>query len=183
MSSRRKFLQKSSLSLLSLLASPSLTSGENHRGFEGLVVSENTGEAFRLRDGAAIVRIKIAKTQGPVSMSFLSESFLPGDEVPVHKHANEDELIFIHRGSGLLTLGEKEFPVDEGAVALVPKGTWHGLKNTGTDNVEMRFGYMPAGFEGFFREVGTPIGQPFVAKTKEQRRAIAAKWGMTYKSL
>jgi Cupin domain len=99
-------------------------------------------------------------------MSFLSESFLPGDEVPVHKHANEDEPIFIHRGSGLLTLGEKEFRVDEGAVALVPKGTWHGLKNTATDNVEMRFGYMPAGFEGFFREVGTPIGQPFVAKNK-----------------
>jgi quercetin dioxygenase-like cupin family protein len=177
MSSRRKFLQQGGLSLLSLLASPSLTSGENHRGFDGLVVSDNTGETFRLRDGAAIVRIKIAKTQGPVSMSFLSESFLPGDEVPVHKHANEDELIFIHRGSGLLTLGEKEFPVDEGAVALVPKGTWHGLKNTGTENVEMRFGYMPAGFEGFFREVGTPIGQHFVAKTKEQRKAIAAKVG------
>jgi quercetin dioxygenase-like cupin family protein len=160
-----------------------VTSGENHSGFEGLVVSENTGEAFRLRDGAAIVRIKIAKTQGPVSMSFLSECFSPGDEVPVHKHANEDELIFIHRGSGLLTLGETEFPVHEGEVALVPKGTWHGLKNTGTDNVEMRFGYMPAGFEGFFREVGTPIGQQFVAKTKEQRKAIAAKWGMTYKNL
>jgi hypothetical protein len=89
----------------------------------------------------------------------------------------------IHRGSGLLTLGEKEFPVDDGAVALIPKGTWHGLKNTGTDNVEMRFGYMPAGFEGFFREVGTSIGQPFVAKAKEQRKAVAAKWGMTYKSL
>lgn len=82
-----------------------------------------------------------------------------------------------------MTLGEKEFPVDDGAVALVPKGTWHGLKNSGTDNVEMRFGYMPAGFEGFFREVGTPIGKPFVAKAKEQRKAIAAKWGMTYKSL
>jgi hypothetical protein len=40
-----------------------------------------------------------------------------------------------------------------------------------------------AGFEGFFREAGTPIGKPFVAKAKEQRKAIAAKWGMTYKSL
>jgi hypothetical protein len=69
------------------------------------------------------------------------------------------------------------------AVALVPKGTWHGLKNTGAENIEMHFGYTPAGFEGFFREVGTAIDQPFVAKTKDQRKAIAGKWGMIYKNL
>ena len=39
------------------------------------------------------------------------------------------------------------------------------------------FGYSPSGFEGFFREVGTPVGQPFIQKTMEQRRAIAKKWG------
>src|SRR6516164_1726396 len=166
MSSRRKFLQQSGLGLLSLLASRLPVSGERRPSFGGLVVSEDEGEAFRLRDGSAIVRIKIAKTQGPVAISFLSESFSTGDEVPVHKHANEDELIFLHRGSGLLTFGEKEIQVHEGAVALVPKGIWHGLKNTGSGDLEMRFGYTPSGFEGFFREVGTPINQPFVAKTK-----------------
>jgi quercetin dioxygenase-like cupin family protein len=123
---------------LSLLASPSVASGETHTGFEGLVVGEDQGEAFRLRDGSAIVRIKIAKTQGSASITFLSESFSPGDELPVHKHANEDELILLHRGSGLLTLGEKEFPVHEGAVALAPKGVWHGLKNAGAETIEMR---------------------------------------------
>ena len=45
----------------------------------------------------------------------------------------------------------------------------------------MRFGYTPSGFEGFFREVGTPVGQPFIQKTMEERRAIAKKWGMIYK--
>ena len=71
--------------------------------------------------------------------------------------------------------------IKEGAVALVPKGIWHGLRNTGTENIEMRFAYTPSGFEGFFREVGTPAGQPFVQKTMEERRAIAKKWGMIYK--
>ena len=65
---------------------------------------------------------------------------------------------------------------------LVPKGTWHGLQNTGSVSIEMRFAFTPAGFEGFFREVGTPVGQPFVPKTLEQRRAIAKKWGMIYKT-
>jgi hypothetical protein len=45
----------------------------------------------------------------------------------------------------------------------------------------MRFGYSPSGFEGFFKEVGTPVGQPFLEKTTGERRTIANKWGMIYK--
>jgi len=149
--------------------------------FTGIVVNEDEGEAFQMRDGTAIVKIKIAKTQGAGSISFLSETFRPGDALPVHKHLNEDELIFLHKGSGLFTLADKQYEVKEGAIALVPKGVWHGLQNTGSENIEMRFGYTPSGFEGFFREVGTPVGQPFIKKTMEERRAIAKKWGMIYK--
>ena len=102
--------------------------------------------------------------------------------MPVHKHLNEDELIFLHKGTGLFTLADKQYQIKEGAVALVPKGVWHGLQNTGSENIEMRFGYTPSGFEGFFREVGTPVGQPFIQKTREERKAIAKKWGMIYKN-
>jgi len=63
----------------------------------------------------------------------------------------------------------------------VPKGVWHGLQNTGSLNIEMRFAYTPSGFEGYFREVGTPPGQPFVVRTKEEKRIIARKWGMIHK--
>ena len=185
MTSRRKFLHHGSLGILSMFALPasSFASNTSTATFGGLVVSDEEGEAVRMRDGSAILRIKVAKTQGAESVSFVSESFRPGDELPVHKHSNEDEFIFLHRGSGLFTLGEEEHPIKEGAFALVPKGAWHGLKNTGSENIEMRFGYSPAGFEGFFREVGTPVDQPFVFKTNEQRKAIANKWGMIYKNL
>jgi quercetin dioxygenase-like cupin family protein len=185
MSSRRKFLQRGSVGILSVLAFPAtnLLSSSNTASFGGLIVSDEEGEAIRMRDGSAIVRIKVAKTQGAESISFVSESFRPGDELPVHKHSNEDEFIFLHRGSGLFTLGDREVSIKEGAFALVPKATWHGLKNTGAENIEMRFGYAPSGFEGFFREVGTPADRPFVPKTKEERKAIARKWGMIYKDL
>ena len=46
----------------------------------------------------------------------------------------------------------------------------------------MRFAYTPSGFEGFFREVGTPVGQPQIQKSLEERRAIARKWGMIHKT-
>jgi len=181
MYSRREFIERGGLGLFFMpaLSHPTMTGGG--ADFEGLVVNAEEGEAIRMRDGTSIVTIKIAKSQGAESLSFLSESFMPGDELPVHRHMNEDELIFIHKGTGLFTLGEKKFTIGDGAVALVPRGVWHGLKNIGTGNIEMRFSYSPSGFEGFFREAGTPLGQPFVQKTMEERRAIARKWGMIYK--
>ncbi len=181
MTSRRQFLERGSLSLLASVMISSTIPSPDKVVSEGFVVNEDEGEAFQLRDGSAIVKIKIARVQGVESISFLSESFRPGDALPVHKHLNEDELIFLHKGSGLFTLGSKQYQISQGAVALVTKGVWHGLQNTGSENIEMRFIYAPSGFEGFFREVGTPIGQPFVRKTMNERRAIAKKWGMIYK--
>lgn len=181
MTSRRQFLQQGSLGFFSSLILPLSAHAKDTSDFTGLVVSEDEGEAFQMRDGTAIVKIKIAKAQGANSISFLSESFRPGDALPVHKHLNEDELIFLHKGSGLFTLGDKQYQINEGAVALVPKRVWHGLQNNGSENIEMRFGYTPSGFEGFFREVGTRVGQPFIQKTMDERRAIAKKWGMIYR--
>lgn len=181
MTSRRQFLQQGSLGLLPSLILPLYSFAGNTPGFNGLVVNEDEGETFQMRDGTAIVKIKIAKAQGAESISFLTESFKPGDTLPVHKHLNEDELIFLHKGSGLFTLGDKQYQIKEGAVALVPKGVWHGLQNNGSEDNEMWFGYTPSGFEGFFREAGTPVGQPFIKKTMDERRMIAKKWGMIYK--
>jgi quercetin dioxygenase-like cupin family protein len=182
MKSRRQFLRQGSLGFLSSLILPLSGLAKDTSDFNGMVVSEDEGEAFQMRDGTAIVKIKIAKAQGAESISFLSESFRPGDALPVHKHLNEDEFIFLHKGSGLFTLGDKQYQIKEGAIALVPKGVWHGLQNTGSENIEMRFGYTPSGFESFFREVGTPAGQPFIQRTMDERRGIAKKWGMIYKN-
>lgn len=181
MNSRRKFLGQSSLGVFSALLLPLPAFSTDNSDFEGMVVSEQEGETLMLRNGTTVLRIKIAKTHGSNTMCFLSESILPGEGIPVHKHLNEDELIFIHKGTGIFSLGEKQYPVGEGAVAIVPKGAWHGLQNNGSENIEMRFAYTPSGFEGFFREVGTPAGQPFVVRSKEEKRIIARKWGMIHK--
>jgi mannose-6-phosphate isomerase-like protein (cupin superfamily) len=181
MNSRKQFIQRSSLGLLSLLAHPLAGLSSRSADFAGLVVNEDDGESFMIRNGTTILKIKIGKTQGSELLCFLSESILPNEGIPVHKHSNEDELIFLHKGSGVFTLGEREFTVKEGSVAIVPKGVWHGLQNTGKENIEMRFAYTPSGFEGYFREVGTPQGQPFIVRSKEEKRAIARKWGMIHK--
>ena len=188
MSTRRHFIGQSGAGLLSALLPLSTfsqmqeeASAHVEPGFEGLIVTDDEGEAVRMRDGSAIVKIKVARSSGAASIAALSEVFHPGDTLPVHKHLNEDEVIFIHKGKGLFTLGEKQYPLGEGSIVFIPKGVWHGFHNNGSEPIDMRFCYSPPGFEGFFREVGTAVGQPFVQKTMEERRAIAKKWGMIYK--
>jgi quercetin dioxygenase-like cupin family protein len=182
MTSRKQFFHTSGLGLLSSLIFPLTAHSEDVADFEGLVVSDEEGDAYQLRDGKAVVKIKIAKQQGSQTISFLASSLPPGDVILVHKHLNEDEIFFLHKGSGLFTLGEKRYPIKTGAVIIAPRGVWHGLENTGTENIELRFGYTPSGAEGFFREVGVPVGQPFVQKSMEERRSIAKKWGILYKN-
>ena len=149
-------------------------------------MNEDEGEVYQYPDrvtgeGTRRLTIKVSKLQGSNSVSYVSESFTPGDAIQLHKHSNEEELIFVHKGSGIFTLDDKEFPVRAGAVALVPRNTWHGLKNTGTENIEMRFAYIPSGFEAYFREVGTPMGQPFKRITSEERKKIGLRYGMIRK--
>jgi quercetin dioxygenase-like cupin family protein len=180
MTSRRQFFTQGSLGLLPLIL-PLSGFSEYTSDFEGILVNENDGEAFRLRDGRAVVKIKISKRQGAASMSVLTSTVPTNDAIRIHKHLNEDEIFFIRQGTGIFTLGEDEHSVSAGSIVFIPKGVWHGLKNTGTEEIATVFGYSPAGFEDFFKELGTAVDKPFVEKTTEERKAIAQKWGMVYK--
>ena len=186
MGTRKHFIQQGSVGLFSLLLGGTAFAKTKNNDFKGLVFNEDEGEIYQYPDritGAPtrILKIKVSKTAGAQTMSFLSESFIPGDAILIHKHSNEDELVFVHKGTGIFTLDEKEYNVGTGAVAFVPRGVWHGLKNTGTENIEMRFAYTPSGLEQYFREIGTPTGQPFREITPEQRKTIGLKYGLIRK--
>ena len=80
MTSRRQFLQQGSLSLFSSLILPLSSLANDTSDFTGLVINEDEGEAFQMRDGTAIVKIKIAKSQGAVQSLFflkLSNRVMP----------------------------------------------------------------------------------------------------------
>jgi oxalate decarboxylase/phosphoglucose isomerase-like protein (cupin superfamily) len=104
----------------------------------------------------------------------------PGRKMRVHKHLNNDELIFIHKGEGTLTLGESTYQVKTGDVVFIPRGVWHGLDNTSEQDLQMVFQYTPAGFEQYFIENGTPVGMPAKVKTEEEYAATEKKYGMVY---
>jgi mannose-6-phosphate isomerase-like protein (cupin superfamily) len=152
------------------------------RNDEGVVVHEEEGKQIIMGRSKAQMTIKISHADhGIESVSCCTEDIVPGRKLPVHKHLNNDELIFIQSGKGIVTLGEKTMDVKTGTVVFVPRGVWHGVENSGTENIRMVFHYTPAGFEEYFVENGTAFGEPAKTRTREEYAATEKKYGMVYK--
>lgn len=178
---RKKFLNSSALSLFGFLTLPELFGKSTHEG-TAVVVHADEGESYWIGKRNSPLTIKIAKDKkGNETMSFCRELIAPGEGIPVHKHLNEDELIFVHRGEGTLTIDDSKIIVKEGSVALIPKGVWHSMFNSGKETLSMVFSYSPAGFEGYFREMGSPAGTPWQPQTPEFYKQLNEKWGIVYK--
>jgi mannose-6-phosphate isomerase-like protein (cupin superfamily) len=152
------------------------------RNDKAVVVHENEGKHIIMGRSKAPMTIKISEADhGIGSISFCMEDIVPGRKIPVHKHLSNDEVIFIHSGTGILTLDEQTINVKTGTVVFVPRGVWHGLENSGTENIRMVFQYTPAGFEEYFVENGTAVGEPMKTRTREDYAATETKYGMVYK--
>ena len=63
--------------------------------------------------------------------SFGTERVEVGSRIPLHVHHESDELIFIHRGSALLTHGESKdaHPMNEGDSICISAGAFHEIHN------------------------------------------------------
>ena len=149
---------------------------------KGIVVHEDEGIHILTGRRKVPITIKISKAKHSVDgISFLVEDMIPGRKMRVHKHINNDELIFIHKGEGTLILDEESVEVKTGDVAFVPRNTWHGLDNTGKKTLLMVFQYSPAGFEEYFIENGTLVGMTAKERTAEEYASTEKKYGMVYK--
>jgi mannose-6-phosphate isomerase-like protein (cupin superfamily) len=149
---------------------------------KGIVVHEDEGVHILTGRRKVPITIKISKAKhGVDNISFCIEDMSPGRKMRIHKHLNNDELIFVHKGEGVLTLDEQSVEIKTGSVVFVPRGIWHGLDNTGKENLLMVFQYSPAGFEEYFIENGTPAGMPAREKTEEEYAITEKKYGMVYR--
>ena len=179
---RRKFLQFGVAGFLTALFAniPRISFAKSPPG-KGIIVRADEGIHILSRRKVPIT-VKISKAQhGVDNISFCVEDMIPGRKMRIHKHLDNDELIFIHKGEGTLTLDEEAIEVKTGDVVFVPRGVWHGLDNTGKDNLLMAFQYSPAGFEEYFIENGTPVGMPAKERTEEEYALTEKKYGMVYK--
>jgi mannose-6-phosphate isomerase-like protein (cupin superfamily) len=176
---RREFIQLSSWGFLTpLMISVPVTKSENKKA---IVSQPEDGETFFVRENTPITIRVSKKTDSIHSISICTEEIQPGGKIPVHKHLHEDEFFIFQKGIGTIEIDGAEFPVKPGTTGLVPSSTWHSITNNSPEVLIFTFGYSPAGFEDFFRQIGTIKGLPFKAKAMEEIKSIAGNYGMVYK--
>lgn len=179
---RRKFLRKSAFGLFgSTVFSLPMTLKAEHLDTGSLVKQPEQCDTYFVRENTPIT-IHISKHGDNVTtVSLCTEELQAGSVIPTHKHINEDEYFYFISGSGIIVANDIESAFKPGTSGFIPRNTWHSIKNTSTETVLFQFGYSPAGFEDFFRQIGTPKGQQFKQKPKEEYDLIAKKFGMVFR--
>jgi len=84
----------------------------------------------------------------------------PGGGPPPHRHLAEDELFYVYAGEVEFTVDGVTSTVGVGQSAFIPKGTAHSYINATDRESRMLTIYTPAGMEGWFLEVCTPVTDP-----------------------
>jgi len=137
------------------------------------VIGANEGEHRLLRGGTAPLLIKIDPvTTGSRRMVLGSSDLPPGDEIKLHRHLREDEILLITRGMARVQLGTKLFTAGPGGTVFVPEGTCIAVKNVGPDTLTNVFIFSSPGFEQVLREVSSPVGAPPKRVSPTERAAV-----------
>ena len=159
-------------------ANPSMTSTA------GLILQESEGE-LRVRrprgnsgaEGAPSFRIKVDRKYGDSSSFFMGmEDIPPGKKIRLHHHPHAEEILFVHRGTGVVRLGSREATVRAGATVYIPRNVSVGLLNTGDEPLSLVFIFPePDGMAGQMRSGSVGEGEQAVPFTPEELAARNAR--------
>ena len=98
------------------------------------------------------IRIHGRDTGGVLSV--VESHDVPGGGPPPHIHHREDETFQILEGEYEWTVGGKTFIAQQGATIFAPRGVPHTYRYLGQTSGRLMRVITPAGFEGFFEEIG-----------------------------
>jgi len=111
---------------------------------------------------------------GSRSFTVGMEDMPPGDSIGVHKHLQEDEVVFVHRGEVRVTLGDSSYRAQAGGLVFIPRGTWIGFHTVGADTATIVFLFNTPGFERCLRFLSSPVGTAFVPRPPNEVAAARA---------
>jgi len=160
-------------------AAPPTPSLANSPG-AGLILQASEGERRVRRprlgnDTPVPFIIKVDRKNGGSPDFFMAyEDIPPGKAIARHYHPHCDEILFVHRGSGLASLGSREAVVTAGATIYIPPNTRVSLKNTGTEPLSLVALFPQPDMVEFFREGSVLEGEraePFSAEEFSAFRA------------
>jgi quercetin dioxygenase-like cupin family protein len=156
------------LALVLLAGSAGCDSPSNGGFGRPAVLARHEGEA-RMLQGRKPIWIKVdPQTLGSRTLTVGMEDMPPGDSIGVHKHLQEDEVVFVHRGEVEVTLGDSIARAVAGSTVFIPRGTWIGFRVEGPDTATIVFAFNSPGFEKCLRFLSAPAGTAFVSPPAQE---------------
>ncbi len=140
-------------------------------------VSPGAGELMRL--GAVGARLKVAGSQTGGQYSVVEHPLAPGALVPPHRHAREDELMYVLEGEIGARVGDRVLHAAQGSYVFKPRNVSHAFWNEKDEPALVMHVLSPAGFEGYFEDLHDLIpksGQPDF----DQVTRLAARYGVVF---
>jgi mannose-6-phosphate isomerase-like protein (cupin superfamily) len=101
------------------------------------------------------VRILLTGEQTSGAFSVVELGVRPGDFVPPHLHAREDEAFYVLEGSVEFELDGEKLNAGAGTLVHIPRQTYHGFRNTSSTRVRLFNLHTPGGFDKFFEASST----------------------------
>jgi quercetin dioxygenase-like cupin family protein len=149
----------------------------------GLILQASEGERRVRRSPpsnvsalAAPFIIKVDRKNGGSPDFFMGyEDIPPGKAIARHYHPHADEILFVHRGSGLASLGSREAVVTAGATIYIPPNTRVSLKNTGTEPLTIVFLFPQPEVANYLRDASVAEGERAVPFSSEEFAALRAR--------
>ena len=127
---------------------------------------------------AGDIRIRVDPQRAGSPFTAGMEILLPGAEIPVHRHLGQEEVLFVHKGQGRAVLEDQTVTVVPGMMLYIRKQAWHGLRNTGTGNLQVAWISAPPGIEQFFRALSQLGAQASPAAIQE----LATRYGIEFRT-
>jgi len=100
------------------------------------------------------------------------EEMPPGNRIPTHKHLQEDEVIFVHKGTVHISLAGREYDAAMGATVFIPHGNWIGVENTSREPAMILFFFNKPAFERCLRAMSSRPGEKFTMPPPESMATV-----------
>ena len=108
-----------------------------------IIVRESEIEGVK-RIPARVSKILISEhTVGATQISMGTNVTEVGSKIPIHKHTDSEEAMFVIQGKGKLICGGEEFDLYPGTALFSPLGVEHEIINVGDEPFKIVWAYAP----------------------------------------
>jgi mannose-6-phosphate isomerase-like protein (cupin superfamily) len=109
-----------------------------------VIVRESEIEGTKKTPWPRVSKVLISQhTVGATQISMGVNVSEPGSGIPIHKHTDSEEAMFVIEGTGKLICGEDEYDLYPGTALFSPLGVDHQIINTGDTPFKIVWAYAP----------------------------------------